>query len=122
MMLRTAFLEQGVLVGLAQVDAMEEDLSSGRLVQLGNGTHRRALAASRFTDNADGLSLVDVEAYSIDGTDVADRLLEQSTSVDGEVLSQVLHLKNDLPVFHHLSPPFMASCLSSSLQLSQQAT
>ena len=83
------------------------DFARGRLGQAEQGPARRRLAAAGLPDQAECLALLDEEAHVV-------HRLDEPAAARGEVLLQVLHLKELLAVVAHASPPSDSAVTSAS--------
>ena len=72
-------------VGLGDVVALEHDVARGRRCGSEDGPRQRALAAPGFADEAEHLTLADLEGHPVHGVDLP-------ALAGGEVLDQVLDL------------------------------
>ncbi len=81
---------------LGDVLALVEDLAGGGPLQRHQELGDRGLATAGLTDDAEGLTGVQVEGDPVDGLDRADLLLEEDALRQREVLDEVPHLEDRL--------------------------
>ena len=99
-----AQLAQPLLVGLADVVAVEEDLAGGRLDQAGDAAHERRLAAARQAHDHEDLARPDVErdvAQARSSSRSCVRSSSRGRSASGRADGLVLGRPEDLPQVPH---------------------
>jgi hypothetical protein len=86
------------------VMSLDHDLTAGRLVQPGQQAPGRGLAASRFADQAEGLSPGHRQVDPVHGADRADLVPEHDAAGDGEMPDQPGDLEQRVTVALRAGP------------------
>ena len=105
------------LAQVGDVDAVEDDLARGRVVEAQQRAPDRGLAAPGLSDEPEGLAALDVDRDAVDRLHVADVAVEHDPAADREPDLQVLDV--DEGIAHAAGPSLDRSHSSAGTGLKQ---